>query len=162
MRTIHNTTGDSCTPRQLATEQSVIWGAFLLEGVLIQPPLTNRIHAIIDHWPSGFIELVTEACGSLGAVWEQVRDCWHHPEMFDGVFEYEVISPLGQCLGDHLLEHGCLPSPDHIQGVIAELVESFFCMAPACTAASSATGSSTGLATSESSAYPPSTPQPRS
>lgn len=114
----------------LPVELAAVWGAFLLEGLLIHPPLPGRIHSIIDRWPSGFIELVTEVCGCLQWVWEEVREYWHHPEMFDGVFEYEVVSVLGQNIGDHILSQGCLPSTEHIQDLIAELVEVFFCTQP--------------------------------
>ena len=114
----------------LPVELAAVWGAFLLEGLLIQPPVHQRIDQIVEASPQGFIELVRDVCQCLQDLWSEVHDCWHHPELFGDVFEYEVVSPLGRFIGDHLVQHNCIPSPCHIKGAIAELVENFFVTPP--------------------------------
>jgi hypothetical protein len=115
----------------LPASVAAVWGAFLLEGMLIERSVHERIDRIIETWQQGFIELMIEACQCLDPLWNEVRDHWQQPEKFDGVFEYEVVAPLGRFLGNHLLQHRSLPSLDHQQGAIAELVDIFFSLAPA-------------------------------
>lgn len=113
-------------PLSLPVELAAVWGAFLLEGLLIQPPVHQRIDQIVEACPQGFVELIRDACECLEDLWAEVRDSWRHSELFDGVFEYEVVSPLGRFIGNHLVLNYSLPSDCHLKEAIAELVENFF------------------------------------
>lgn len=104
------------------------WGAFLYEGLLAHHPHPARMHRILDIWREGCIELVIAACAHLPEVWVQISATWNDTEAdLPGVFEYEVISPLGEWLGDYLLAHdGALPDPDTVRQQIRTLIAEFF------------------------------------
>ncbi|WP_339667292.1 hypothetical protein, partial [uncultured Marinobacter sp.] len=66
-------------------------------------------------------------CDFIPDIWKQVQPYWYGPQGFPGVFEYEVVSILGEQLGTYLLENdGNLPPHDDIQQMITDLVVTFF------------------------------------
>lgn len=106
---------------------AAVWGAFLYEGLLAHAPEPHRTRAILDTWHEGCIELVIAVCAFLPDVWEQISATWNETETdLPGVFEYEVISPFGEWLGDYLLTHeGQLPAPDTVRQKLRELIQAF-------------------------------------
>lgn len=106
---------------------AAVWGAFLYEGLLAHAPEPQRTRAILDAWQEGCIELVIAACAHLPEVWEQISTTWNETDAdFPGVFEYEVISPFGEWLGDYLLAHdGQLPTLDTVRQHLQELIRAF-------------------------------------
>lgn len=106
---------------------AAVWGAFLYEGLLAHAPGHQRMHAILDAWREGCIELVIAATVHLPGVWEQISSTWNETDAdFPGVFEYEVISPLGEWMGDYLLTHdGHLPDTDAVRQKTGELIRAF-------------------------------------
>lgn len=106
---------------------AAVWGAFLYEGLLAHHPHPERMHRILDTWREGCIELVIAVCAHLPEVWEQIAMTWNETDAdLPGVFEYEVISPLGEWLGDTLLAHdGHLPDVDTVRQKIKELIHAF-------------------------------------
>lgn len=106
---------------------AAVWGAFLYEGLLAHAPDQQRMRAILDAWHEGCIELVIAANTHLPEVWEQISSTWNETDAdFPGVFEYEVISPLGEWMGDYLLAHdGHLPDTDTVRQKIGELIRAF-------------------------------------
>ena len=105
---------------------AAIWGAFLYEGLLACFPDLKRGKEILRWWAQGCDELVAEVCAYLPEVWRQIEPRWYEKD-FPGVFEYEVISPLGVNLGDYiLLNHGELPPREVVQEFIRELIADFF------------------------------------
>jgi hypothetical protein len=106
---------------------AAVWGAFLYEGLLVHAPDQQRMRAILDAWHEGCIELVIAACAHLPEVWEQISSTWNETDAdFPGVFEYEVISPLGEWMGDYLLTHdGHLPDTNAVRQKIGELIRTF-------------------------------------
>ena len=107
---------------------AAVWGAFLYEGLMAHHPDHQRTRAILDHWNEGCIELVIAVCAYLPEVWEQISTTWNNSdEDLPGVFEYEVVSPLGEWLGEYLLSHdGHLPDPDAVRAQIHDLIQAFF------------------------------------
>lgn len=105
---------------------AAIWGAFLYEGMLASSPSHERRRDILHMWPEGCDSLVAAACALLPEVWRQIEPRWYEKD-FPGVFEYEVISPLGVCLGDYvLLNQGLMPSSAEMCECIANLIADFF------------------------------------
>lgn len=107
---------------------AAIWGAFLYEGLLAHESDHHRLASVLDAWGQGCIELVMAASQYLPEVWDQISRKWEAEDTdFPGVFEYEVISPLGIWLGDYLLRHdGHLPDTETIKQRIDELIRAFF------------------------------------
>jgi hypothetical protein len=106
---------------------AAVWGAFLYEGLLAHTPDHQRTRSILDAWREGCIELIIAACVHLPEVWEQISLTWNDTDAdFPGVFEYEIISPLGEWMGDYLLSHdGNLPDSETVRQKIGELIHSF-------------------------------------
>jgi hypothetical protein len=106
---------------------AAVWGAFLFEGLLTsdRDPLYNQ--QVLESWGQGCIELVIETTACLTELWQQVAITWNNNDAdFPGVFEYEVVSRLGEYLGRHLLTHdGYLPSREHIHEVMHQLIQDF-------------------------------------
>ena len=106
---------------------AAVWGAFLYEGMMLSHQNPERGSQILRIWNAGCIELVTAACEYLDKVWEYSRERWHHPELFGGAFEYEVIAPLGSLLGYYVMfNDGNLPPESVSNGMIEDLVDNFF------------------------------------
>ena len=107
---------------------AAVWGAFLYEGLMAHHPDPQRTRAILDHWNEGCIELVIAVCAYLPEVWEQISTTWNNSdEDLPRVFEYEVVSPLGEWLGECLLSHeGHLADPDTVRAKIHDLIQAFF------------------------------------
>lgn len=116
----------------LPTEVAAIWGAFLYEGLLAHVPDHQRIRAILDAWGQGCIELVIATTLHLPEVWEQISRKWEAEDTdFPGVFEYEVISPLGEFFAEYLLMHeGRLPPKEVAAAEITRLIDAFFAEKP--------------------------------
>ncbi len=112
----------------LPTTVAAIWGAFLYEGLLAHIHDRKRFEAVLDAWGQGCIELVIATCLHLPEAWEQISRKWEAEDTdFPGVFEYEVISPLGEYFADHLLAHkGDLPTREAVALEITRLIEAFF------------------------------------
>lgn len=112
----------------LPSALAAVWGAFLFEGLLTsdRDPLYNR--QVLDSWGHGCIELVIESTACLSELWQQVSTTWNNSDAdFPGVFEYQVVSRLGEYLGHHLLTHdGSLPSKEHIREFMTDLINDFF------------------------------------
>lgn len=107
---------------------AAIWGAFIYEGLLAHIQDRKRFEAVLDAWGQGCIELVIATCLHLPEVWQQISRKWETEDTdFPGVFEYEVISPLGGYFADYLLNHdGALPSKEEVATEISRLIEGFF------------------------------------
>src|SRR5690606_18554483 len=104
-----------------------IWGAFLYEGMMTSHQTPERADNVLRMWNAGCIELITGTCEYLDKVWEYSCERWHQAELFEGVFEYEVISPLGSLLGYYvMLNDGKLPPDSISNGMIEDLVDNFF------------------------------------
>jgi hypothetical protein len=118
-------TASQCIP--LPAALAAVWGAFLYEGLLAHSPDHQRTRSILDAWREGCIELVISACAHLPEVWEQISSTWNETDVdFPGVFEYEVISPFGEWLGDYLLAHdGHLPDTESVRQKLQELIRGF-------------------------------------
>ncbi len=106
---------------------AAVWGAFLHEGVMLNSSNSERSTQLLEAWGNGGIDLIRTVCDFIPDIWKQVQPYWYGPQGFPGVFEYEVISILGEQLGTYLLEHdGDLPSHTEMKQMIAELVVTFF------------------------------------
>ena len=105
-----------------------VWGGFLVEGLFAVGATEDRQHAVLQAWGQGCIELVIAASLHMPEVWRQICHQWEKNDVdFAGVFEYEVVSPLGQYLGDYLLTHGGqLPEPEAVKAEIARMISAFF------------------------------------
>ena len=104
-----------------------VWGAFLHEGLMLNGKNGGRSSAILALWGQGCVELIIAVCGYIPDIWKQVQPYWYGEQGFPGVFEYEVVSILGEQLGTYLLEHnGNLPSTAEAEQMIAEQVVTFF------------------------------------
>ena len=108
----------------LSPHLAAIWGAFLHEGVMLNRERGTRL---LEIWGNGCIELISTLCDLIPDIWKKVQPYWYGPQGFPGVFEYEVVSILGEQLGTYLLENdGNLPPNDEIQQMITDLVVTFF------------------------------------
>ena len=126
---------DLLTTPPLSRHLAAVWGAYLMEGLLVSPGDPGRAHRILDAWATGSIELITEVCRHVDTLWTQVHSHWEHPSRFPGVFEYEVVSRLGEQLGAYLLAHsGELPADQEIEEMARTLVRSFCLRTPNTTA----------------------------
>lgn len=116
----------------LPTEVAAIWGAFLYEGLLAHVHDHKRFEAILDTWGQGCIELVIATTLHLPELWEQISRKWEAEDTdFPGVFEYEVVSPLGGFFADYLLTHqGNLPPKESVAAEISRLIDAFFAEKP--------------------------------
>src|SRR5690554_2501118 len=116
------------TPHEpLPAHVAAIWGAFLYEGMMTSHQNPERADNVLRMWNAGSLELITATCAYLDKVWACSYPRWHQSEQFDGVFEYEVISTLGEQIATHLLNHeGNLPSDREFAAMASELVTQFF------------------------------------
>ena len=130
-----NSTNDHNTQRSQAgaplpridPHLAAVWGAFLHEGLMLNSRNTERTIKLLDLWGNGCIELVQSVCEYIPILWHQVQPHWDQPQGLPGVFEYEVVSILGEQLGSYILKHdGDLPSRAETEQMIAELVVTFF------------------------------------
>lgn len=105
-----------------------VWGGFLFEGLMAVGTDKQRTNKVLEMWSQGCIELVIATTLFLPEVWRQVCAKWEESDAeFPGVFEYEVVSPLGAYLGDYLLAHdGKLPDAEAMKLKIAEVIATFF------------------------------------
>lgn len=110
----------------LPANVAAIWGAFLYEGLLACYPDLSRGKEILRRWALGCDHLMAEACAYLPEVWRQIEPRWYEKD-FPGVFEYEVIAPLGVSIGDYiLLNHGELPPRELVKEFITDLIAAFY------------------------------------
>lgn len=112
---------------------AAVWGAFLYEGLMAHHPDHQRTRSILDAWHEGCIELVIAVCAYLPEVWAQISTTWNETETdLPGVFEYEVISPFGEWLGNYLLTHdGTLPAPETVRQQLSKQIHAFLLPAQA-------------------------------
>ena len=111
----------------LSPHLMAVWGAFLHEGLMLNSKNGGRATAILELWGQGCVELIMAVCEFIPDIWKQVQPYWYGPQGFPGVFEYEVVSILGEQLGSYILKHdGELPSRSEAEQMIAELVVTFF------------------------------------
>lgn len=108
-------------------ETAAIWGAFLYEGLMMAEYKLGEEKTLIDYYAYGYIEMISELTEYLQKVWEMAIT---EPRFFSdspGMFEYEVISPLGEYLGEQLVKlEGQLPKNEEIEAALKHLVLSFF------------------------------------
>ena len=121
----HEQSPQASTPTMpISPHLAAVWGAFLHEGVMLNKERGTRL---LEIWGTGCIELISTLCDFIPDIWKQVQPYWYGPHGFPGVFEYEVVSILGEQLGTYLLENdGDLPPNTDIQQMIADLVVTFF------------------------------------
>lgn len=106
---------------------AAVWGAFLHEGMMLSARDSDRPGRILAVWGNGYIELINAACEYLPILWTQVQPYWNQPDRFSGVFEYEVVSALGENLAGHMLANdGGLPAEREFEQIARELVQDFF------------------------------------
>ena len=106
---------------------AAVWGAFLHEGMMLNSADIERSIRILDLWGNGCIELIQSVCEYIPVIWQYAQPYWDQPEAFPGVFEYEVVSILGEQIATHLLNHeGNLPSDREFAAMASELVTQFF------------------------------------
>lgn len=107
---------------------AAVWGAFLYEGLFTSTAEPDRMQRVLDTWNQGCVELVIDTCIHLPEVWQQICAHWETNDSdFPGVFEYEVISPLGEYFAEQVLESGGkLPDATTVKAKIKELIEAFF------------------------------------
>jgi hypothetical protein len=112
----------------LPANVAAVWGAFLHEGLMSAAKDEQRTSEVLDAWKQGCIELIIATCEYLPEVWQQITAKWNEEDVdFPGVFEYEVISPLGKFMGDYLLmSGGNLPDTDRVQQKVRQLIQGFF------------------------------------
>ena len=111
----------------LSPHLAAVWGAFLHEGMMLNSKNGGRASAILELWGQGCVELIMTICDFIPEIWRQVQPYWYGPQGFPGVFEYEVVSILGEQLGGYILKHdGDLPSRTESEQMIAALVVTFF------------------------------------
>ena len=130
-----NSTNDHNTQRSQAgaplpridPHLAAVWGAFLHEGLMLNSRNTERTIKLLDLWGNGCIELVQSVCEYIPILWHQVQPHWDRPQGFPGVFEYEVVSILGEQIAEYMLTHdGSLPNDRQFQMIASELVTKFF------------------------------------
>lgn len=103
---------------------AAIWGAFLHEGMMLNSERSDRL---LEAWGNGCVELIHTACDFIPILWKQVQPYWYGPQGFPGVFEYEVVSILGEQLSTYLLQNdGDLPPHAEVEQMITEQVVTFF------------------------------------
>ncbi|MDF1822266.1 MAG: hypothetical protein P1U64_11860 [Alcanivoracaceae bacterium] len=90
---------------------AAVWGAFLHEGMMLTSNNTERTTQLLELWGNGTVELINSVCEFIPLIWDQVQPYWHEPQGFPGVFEYEVVSILGEEIATHMLSNeGNLPT----------------------------------------------------
>lgn len=106
---------------------AAVWGAFLFEGLMTSDLDSYHAQEVLRVWGNGCIELIIETTACLTELWEQVSMTWNNRDGdFPGVFEYEVVSPLGEFLASYLLDHdGRLPAKAIISARITDLIYGF-------------------------------------
>lgn len=106
---------------------AAVWGGFLYEGLLAHPT-APRNQQVLDTWGQGCLELVMAACSHLPEIWLQISTTWNNTDSdFPGVFEYEVVSELGDYFSQYLLANdGNLPDALLVKHRISLLIENFF------------------------------------
>ncbi|AJD48694.1 hypothetical protein S7S_11410 [Isoalcanivorax pacificus W11-5] len=111
----------------LSPHLMAVWGAFLHEGLMLNAKNGGRASAILELWGQGCVELIMAVCEFIPDIWKQVQPYWYGPQDFPGVFEYEVVSILGEQLGNYILKRdGDLPSQAEAERMITALVVTFF------------------------------------
>lgn len=118
---------DKCAGIPLPVEVAAVWGAFLFEGLLTDPSNPTFTNTVLDTWGQGCIELVIATTLFLPEVWQQISQTWESSDTdFPGVFEYEVISPLGTYLANYLVSHdGNLPDKEEVGSEVKRLIAVF-------------------------------------
>ena len=90
---------------------AAVWGAFLHEGMMLNSADIERSIRLLDLWGNGCIELIQSVCEYIPVIWQHAQPYWDQPQGFPGVFEYEVVSILGEQISTYMLNHeGNLPS----------------------------------------------------
>lgn len=126
---------------QLPLPVAFIWGAFLLDGVITATvPNMPTDHSVLSAWQGGLDQLInfnTEVLAQLQQAlgyYQQhtlmpvVQQYWQRqPLPVPNVFEYLVVSALGEFIGKTiLLTGGQLPSPQQYQAQIQWYLIHFF------------------------------------
>ena len=106
-----------------------VWGAFLYDGLMEEDyRLPSRYVLLLERWPQGCLELVCAMQPYIELLWQRLGQ-WGIPATLDwpGVFEYEVVVPLGRMIGDHVVVHvGQLPEQALVSQHLDLLIRSFF------------------------------------
>jgi hypothetical protein len=121
-----------CAPKiVLAPHVALTWGAFFLDGMLetVDHPNSRRLQ-VLEAWQHGFDQLIQHNTAVLMALAEQMQPFWSHQLMQlqrPAVFEYLVVSALGDFVGRHLMEHhGQYPEPAVYAAQITMYLKLFF------------------------------------
>lgn len=115
----------------LAPHVALTWGAFFLDGMLeaVDHPHSRRLQ-VLAAWPHGFDQLIKHNTAVLMALAEQMQPFWSHQLMQlqrPAVFEYLVVSALGDFVGRYLIEHhGQYPEPEAYGAQITMYLKLFF------------------------------------
>jgi hypothetical protein len=125
---MHRTANKEQPGIPLPANVAAIWGGVLYQGLMSPKKHDYRTREILDAWNQGCIELVIAASAHLPEIWQQITAKWNAEDVdFPGVFEYEVVAPLGKFMGDYLLmSAGNLPELDRVQKKIRQLIGDFF------------------------------------
>lgn len=106
-----------------------VWGAFLYDGLMEEDyRVPSRYVLLLERWPQGCLELVCAMQPFIELLWQRLGQ-WGIPATLDwpGVFEYEVVVPLGRMIGDHVVVHvGQLPEQALVSQHLDLLIKSFF------------------------------------
>lgn len=106
---------------------AAVWGAFLHEGMMLNSADIERSIRLLDLWGNGCIELIQSVCEYIPVIWQYAQPYWDQSQGLPGVFEYEVVSILGEQIATHMLNHeGNLPSDREFAQMASELVTQFF------------------------------------
>jgi hypothetical protein len=110
----------------MSVEMAARWGAFLYEGLSTDARGNNRMSDVRLAFNGllGQVEIVEVITDNVQVLWDKVRDRWDRPH--PGVFEYEVISSLGNMYQEHILLHKAWPSTEIVNQTMNDLVDRFF------------------------------------
>jgi hypothetical protein len=98
---------------------------FLYEGMLVVRK-TWGVNRSIEKMESRLCRTDGRSLCILAEVWRQIEPRWYEAQ-FPGVFEYEVISPLGVIIGDYiLLNKGSLPPHEVVRDFVRRADRGFF------------------------------------
>ncbi len=99
-----------------------IWTAFLYEGLALE-----NIDPVLNIWSTSFVELIQELAEVPITIWSVVAS-YYNPETptLAGVFEYEVVVPIGKSIRQYLLTHGIYPSHNTRFDMIYSACKTYF------------------------------------
>ncbi|WP_157954211.1 hypothetical protein [Saccharospirillum mangrovi] len=116
LQTTDGTSGsNSITPPPLPWAVAAVWGSFLHEGLMLTSNNVERTLLLLDRWGDTTLALVQVVCEYLPTLWDEVQPYYSSLSGVSGVFEYEVVSQLGEQIATHLMDTGKLPSQEEFE-----------------------------------------------